>query len=194
MKPPVAPSGSDDTPVPRSNATRGPSFDFSRQRSGLIGTFVRHKNAANLLMILMILGGLAAITKINTQVFPSIEINSVTVSISWPGASAEDVVENILANVEPSLRFLEGVEDITSYAREGAASIRLELEPSTDMQDTQDKVEQALNAITTLPDEAEAPTLSVPRFFDNLGRISISGPFPESSLKVYAKRIRDDLL
>lgn len=194
MKTPVIPSGSDETPAPRNEANRGPSFDFARQRSGLIGTFVRHKNAANLLMILMILGGLAAITKINTQVFPSIEINSVTVNINWPGASAEDVVENILANVEPSLRFLEGVDDITSNAREGAASIRLELEPGTDMQDTQDKVEQALNAITTLPDEAEAPTLSVPRFFNNLGRISISGPFPESSLKVYAKRIRDNLL
>lgn len=198
MKPPVSSSASGPSigglPTTPSSPDKGPSFDFARQRSGWIGIFVRHKNAANLLMILMIIGGIAAISKINTQVFPSVEINSVTVNISWPGASAEDVVENILANVEPSLRFLEGVEDITSNAREGAASIRLELEPGTDMQDTQDKVEQALNAITTLPDEAEAPTLSVPRFFDNLGRISISGPFPESSLKVYAKRIRDDLL
>jgi multidrug efflux pump subunit AcrB len=177
-------------PSSRSSA----SYDFEPRRRGLISLFVRHRNAANLLMVLMILGGIAAITRINTQVFPSIEINSVTVTINWPGASAEDVAENILANVEPSLRFIEGVEDMTSNAREGAASIRLELEPGTDMQDTQDKVEQALNAISTLPDEAETPKLSVPRFFDNLGRISISGPFPESSLKIYAKRIRDDLL
>lgn len=181
---------SQNNPVPRVNA----SYDFAPKRRGLIGLFVRHKNAANLLMVLMILGGIAAISRINTQVFPSIEINSVTVTINWPGASAEDVAENILANVEPSLRFIEGVEDMTSSAREGAASIRLELEPGTNMQDTQDKVEQALNAISTLPDEAETPTLSVPRFFDNLGRIAISGPFPESSLKIYAKRIRDDLL
>lgn len=190
----VPSSGSSGRSLGPATPENGRSFDFARERPGWIGIFVRHKNAANLLMILMILGGLAAISRINTQVFPSVEINSVTVTISWPGASAEDVAENILANVEPSLRFIEGVEDMTSNAREGAASIRLELEPGTNMQDTQDKVEQALNAITTLPDEAEAPTLSVPRFFDNLGRISISGPFPESSLKIYAKRIRDDLL
>lgn len=193
MNPPQLPTdgtGLPSQPSPRVNA----SYDFTQKRGSLISLFVRHKNAANLLMVLMILGGIAAINRINTQVFPSIEINSVTVTINWPGASAEDVAENILANVEPSLRFIEGVEDMTSNAREGAASIRLELEPGTNMQDTQDKVEQALNGISTLPDEAETPTLSVPRFFDNLGRLSISGPFPESSLKIYAKRIRDDLL
>lgn len=198
MTPSQTPSGGSGLPSQtRSNTAvprKGSSYEFAPRRRGLIGLFVRHKNAANLLMVLMILAGIAAITRINTQVFPSIEINSVTVTINWPGASAEDVAANILANVEPSLRFIEGVEDMTSNAREGAASIRLELEPGTNMQDTQDKVEQALNGISTLPDEAETPKLSVPRFFNNLGRISISGPFPESSLKIYAKRIRDDLL
>ena len=195
MKQPQIPGNEPGRPARKSTLPRiGASYEFARKRGGLIGLFVRHKNAANLLMILMLLGGIAAVSRINTQVFPSIEVNSVTVTISWPGASAEDVAENILANVEPTLRFLAGVEDMSSNAREGAASIRLELEPGTNLQDTQDKVEQALNGISTLPDEAETPRLSVPRFFDILARLSISGPFPESSLKIFARRIRDDLL
>ena len=198
MKNPLIRQGSSDPSVPQQTGSGGhtarPSFDFTEKKQGLIASFVRHKNAANLLMFLMIIAGLAALGQIRTQVFPSIEIRSITVTIGWPGASAEDVAQNILANVEPSLRFLEGVSDIASYAREGSSSIRMEFDPGTDMQDAQDRVEQALNGVTTLPEDADDPKLSLPRFFDNLARISISGPFPESSLKIFAKRIRDDLL
>lgn len=172
----------------------GKRFDLVEMRGGLISTFTRHKTAANLLMVLLIIGGLAAISRINAQVFPSVEVSSITITIGWPGASPEDVVENILANVEPSLRFLDGVEDITSYGREGSASIRLELAPGTNRNEALDRVEQAINGISTLPDNAETPRYSAPRWFDNIARIAVSGPFPESALRLYAQTIRNDLL
>ena len=96
----------------------------SLQSSGLIGLFVRHRNAANLVMVLMIVFGAVSLGRINTQFFPSIEIPVITVSVPWSGASAQDVESNILEILEPELRYLDGVDRLTSRAREGIASNR----------------------------------------------------------------------
>ncbi|HMB48666.1 MAG TPA: efflux RND transporter permease subunit, partial [Afifellaceae bacterium] len=60
------------------------------QGGGIISLFVSHPNAANLLMVLMVIFGVFSLTRINTQFFPSVEADTITVSVSWPGASAED--------------------------------------------------------------------------------------------------------
>ncbi|PLX37530.1 MAG: AcrB/AcrD/AcrF family protein [Hyphomicrobiales bacterium] len=161
---------------------------------GLVSVFVRHPNAANLLMVLMILFGLYGLAKINTQFFPTVETKRILITISWPGASAEDVEANILGAVEPEVRFVDGVDEITSSAREGSASIIMAFDPAADMQKALSDVESAVAQVTTLPEDAETPVIQFPRFFDRVARLSISGPFSEAAMRVYAKRIRDDLI
>lgn len=162
--------------------------------SGLISLFVRHPNAANLTMVLMLVFGIYAIAKLNTQFFPTVETKSITISVAWPGASAEDVSANILAAIEPEVRFIDGVDKTTSIGREGSATITLEFEPGADMQKAQSDVETAVSQVTTLPEDAEIPEVTRPQFFDSVGKISLSGPFSEAALKIFAKRMRDDLI
>lgn len=162
--------------------------------SGLIGAFVRHPNAANLLMALMILFGIYGLSKLKTQFFPTIKNDSITLSITWPGASAEDVEANILEAIEPSVRFIDGVNKITAYAREGAATVFLEFAENTDMQKAQSDVEQAVDALSILPQDSETPKVSRTKWHDTIARIALKGPFSEDALKIFAKRIRDDLL
>jgi multidrug efflux pump subunit AcrB len=76
-------------------------------RAGPIHLFARHPTAANLLMVLMIIVGLFALTRLNTQFFPSFGIDVIQVAIEWPGASAEDVDDNIVQAIEPEVRFLD---------------------------------------------------------------------------------------
>jgi len=165
-----------------------------REPYGLIKLFVRHPTASNLLMAVMILLGVFGLTKLNTQFFPTIEIPIITVSVAWPGASAEDVEKNIIDAIEPEVRFLDGVDDTISIAREGSAVITLEYDGDADMQKAQSDVEQVIARITTLPEDAESPVVSRIPFRDRVARISIYGPFPEATLKRYAKQIRDGLL
>ena len=63
------------------------------------------------------------LAKLNTQFFPTLEIPQINVSVNWPGASAEDVEENILDALEPELRFLDGIDEVRSVAREGAGTM-----------------------------------------------------------------------
>ncbi len=161
---------------------------------GIISLFVRHPNAANLVMALMVLFGIYGLANLNTQFFPDIETKNITISISWSGASAEDVESNILTIVEPEVRFIDGVDEIVSYAREGSGSVRLDFTDDTDMIEARADVEQAVAGLTLLPDGSETPVITTSNFADRVGRIAISGPFSEEALKSFARDLRDRLI
>ena len=169
-------------------------MDEKNSLSGLISTFVRHPTAANLLMAIMILLGVFGLSRLNTQFFPTIEIPIIRVSIAWPGASAADVEENILDGLEPELRFLDGIDEVSSVARDGSASITMEFDADADMQKALSDVQQAVDQVTTLPDDAEQPVIRQIAFYERVAKMSISGPLPEATIKSYAKKVRDGLL
>ncbi len=145
-------------------------------------------------MALLLLFGAFAFARINTQFFPTVERPNVTIAVSWPGASAEDIETNILAIVEPEVRFINGVDEIVSYAREGSGTVVLEFEEGSDMQKAVSDVETAVKAIGNLPEDAEAPVVSRSQWFDGVAKISVGGDMPEETLRTWAKRIRDDLV
>ncbi len=161
---------------------------------GVVSLFARHPNAANLLMILMLIFGVFAISKINTQFFPTVERQEVSISVKWSGASAEDVERNIIQIIEPEVRFIDGVDNMISYAREGAGTIALEFLPDADIQQAVADVDTAVKAVTNLPDGADTPEVAKGSFFDRVARLSLSGDVPESTLRIHAKKIRDDLI
>ncbi len=163
--------------------------------SGLVSLFVRHRNAANLVMVLMIIFGVFSLGRINTQFFPTTEIPIITVAVTWDGASAEDVESNILEIMEPELRYLDGVDRIKSRAREGIASIGVEYEQGTDMKEALREAETAVKTVTNLPEDAETPTVTQSaRGFDRVARLAVTGPVSEKALRFYTKKIRDDLI
>lgn len=163
-------------------------------RGGLIRLFVTHPTASNLLMAAMIALGLFGLQRLNTQFFPTIEIPVITVAVSWPGASAEDVEENILDSIEPAIRFLDDVDNVVAVAREGSGVITIEFNAGADLQKAQSDIEQAVAAVQTLPEDSEEPEISRITFFEPVAKIALSGPFEEAELKAHAKRLRDGLL
>ena len=163
-------------------------------KRGLIGVFARHPTAANLLMVIMIISGLFALNRMNTQFFPDFGIDIVYVSVEWSGASAEDVDSNIVQAIEPEVRFLDGVKRVRSSSLEGRATVLVEFNPGTDMQSALSDVETAVSTVTTLPDDSEQPKVRKIVRYDTISRLVLSGPVAEATLKNIAKRIRDGLL
>ncbi len=161
---------------------------------GIINLFARHPTAANLVMMVMIVAGLFALMRINTQFFPDFGIDVITVTVEWPGATADDVDKTIIQAVEPEVRFLDSVKRVTSSSYEGVASIAVAFESGADMQAALSKVESAVAQVTTLPQDAEQPEVRRIVRYDTISRLVISGPYPEFSLKAIAKNIRDELL
>ncbi len=165
-----------------------------RLPTDLMGIFVRHRTAANLLMILMIVVGGFALSRINIQFFPDFGLDFISISVEWRGASAEDVDSNVIQALEPEVRFIDGVKQVNSTAVEGRAQILLEFHPGTDMQAALSDVETAVGQVTTLPQDSETPEVRRIVRYEPISRVVVSGPFSETALKAIAKRMRDDLL
>ena len=165
-----------------------------QQTTGILSAFVRHRNAANLFMLLLILFGVWGVSKLNRQLMPTTETRTVTVSGNWSGASAEDVEKNILLPIEPAVRYLDGVDSMESRASEGSGRIILWFERNTNMDEAEADVEAAVAAVQNLPDGADEPNISTFKFRDPVASIGISGPFPEETLRRFAREIRDGLL
>lgn len=146
---------------------------------GVIGIFARHPTAANLLMALMILGGLLAHNRLNTQFFPDFGIDWISVSVVWPGASAEDADAKIVQAIEPEVRFLDGVKKVISTSWEDSATVAIEFDPGSDMQKALSDVETAVSQVTTLPEDSETPLIRRAVRYDTMARLVISGPFPD---------------
>lgn len=153
---------------------------------GLFRYFTRHRTAANLLLVLMLAAGVAALPRMHAQFFPDVVINTVTVSVAWPGAGAADVDAAIVQLVEPGLMAVEGVASTTSVASEGRARITLEFEPGWDVAQGASDVQDAVDAIANLPEDAEDPRVARGNWRDQVTNVVIAGPVGLDQLALYA--------
>ncbi|WP_299043477.1 efflux RND transporter permease subunit [uncultured Tateyamaria sp.] len=153
---------------------------------GILSYFVRHRTVANLLLLVMLVAGVAAVPNMRAQFFPDVIIDNVTVSVTWDGAGAEDVDAGIVQVLEPGLLAVEGVESTSSRSREGSATITLEFEPNWDMGRAADDVQTAVDSVTTLPEEADEPTVRRGAWRDRVTDVVITGPVDPQQLGLFA--------
>jgi len=162
--------------------------------SGSVRFFAQHRTAANLLMVILLIAGYFALEMLNTQLLPTRENPRVAVHVAWPGASAADMDKAVIRNLEPALRYLDGVDNVMGLAREGSAYMAIQFRRGMDVDQLTVEVQKAVDSITTLPEATERPKVQAVRHFERVAKILITGPFSERVLKRYAIHIRDGLL
>ncbi len=163
--------------------------DISKSAGGILSYFTRHSTAANLLLVVLIVLGLAAVPKMRAQFFPDVVIDNVSVTILWQGAGAEDVDAAIVQVLEPVLLAVEGVESSTSTSSEGRARIFLDFEPDWDMSRAADDVQAAVDVITTLPEAADDPKVKRGAWRDRVTDVIITGPVGTDQLGLFADEL-----
>lgn len=127
----------------------------------MIKLFVRHKVAANLMMFLMLLSGVAAMSMLNRQFLPSFSIDWMSVIVPWQGASAEDVESSVNEILEDRLSGIQNVRLINSVAQEGMGSVWIQFEEGTNMDRALDDVAREVDQVRNLPEAAEEPVITV---------------------------------
>lgn len=162
---------------------------------GLLSYFTRHRTAANLLLVLMIAAGISAIPRMRAQFFPDVVVDSVSVSVAWDGAGAEDVDRAIVQLIEPALLGVDGVTDSYAASREGRASISMDFEPGWDMSRAEKDVQSAVDTVTDLPGAAEDPVVRRGQWRDRVTDVVLTGPVGVDQLARFADelvlRLRD---
>lgn len=161
---------------------------------GLIDLFARHRVAANMLMLLMVLGGVWALRELNTQFMPSFDLNFITVRVVWQGASAEDIESGITVPLEQDLRTVDNLKALTSTSAIGVASITLEFHPNTDMTLALEQVKNLVAQQRNLPEAAQEPIITRVIRYEDIGRLLVSGPADLRELRPVVRRIEQELL
>jgi len=162
--------------------------------SSLLGVFARHRVAANLLMVMMLLSGAIALQKLNVQFFPNFELDVITVSTVWSGASSEDVETGITIPLEQRLRSLDRLKELSSTSATGVSGITLEFDENSDMTFALDQVKKQVDDFTNLPDDAEQPKVAQIVRYESVARLLISGPAQFDELRLLARQFERELI
>ncbi len=160
----------------------------------MIAWFVRNGVAANLLMLLILAGGVVGIQSVNVRMFPKVDLRTVVVSILYPGAAPEEVERALVLPVEEAVQGLEGIKELRSEAQEGIASVFLEAERNYPLDKLKENVKTRVDAILTFPNEAERPTVEELVLAEEIIRIAIEADTDQLTLRRVAAQARDELL
>ena len=123
-------------------------------------TSVNHPVTTALVFLAFAILGVFSLTRLPVDNFPDIESNVIMVMSSYPGASAEDVENNLTKVLENSLNGVANLKDITSNSRENISVLTLEFNYGTDIEVATNDVRDKLSMVSqTLPDGASSPTI-----------------------------------
>jgi multidrug efflux pump subunit AcrB len=150
--------------------------------------------AANLIMLVFLIGGFLWGTQIQQEVFPEFDLDFVTVSVAYPGASPEEVEQGIILAVEEAVQGLEGVKEVTATAREGSGVVTVEMIAGGDLQRLAQDIQSEVDRITTFPEEAEEPRIEIGAHQREVLSVVVYGNASEKLLRDTVETVRDGLL
>ena len=155
--------------------------------------FARNHVAANLLLLMMVVGGIAALPKIQQKIFPDIDVDIISVWVAYLGAAPEEVEEGVCIRIEEEIQGVDGLEKITSNASEGWCGVWVELISGHPVDRALSEIKNAVDSITTFPVDTEKPIVSHIQPRRNALQIALFGDVAERTLKVYGERMRDEI-
>ena len=162
-------------------------------RKGPLAWMVDHGVAPNLMMVLFIVGGLMASLAIKKEVFPEFETEIVQVTISYPGATPEDVEQSLLLPVEAAIADVEGIDELTASASEGSGVVSATLIDGVDVMRAYQDIQQSVNAITTLPAAADPPRFTLAGRSRSVVSLQVYGNVGLAALHDAAENVRAEL-
>ena len=159
----------------------------------IIPWFVDNAVAANLLMVVLVVGGLLALPQIHQEEFPTLDVDAVQILTPYLGAAPEEVEAAVCVRIEEAVKGNEGIKKITSQASEGLCSVTVELMAGVNKTKIANDIKSKVDAIDAFPAETEQPITSEVNIIATVFRIAISGAADERTLKFIGQRMRDDI-
>lgn len=161
---------------------------------GPLAWFARNSVAANVLMVILVVGGLVNLGQIKQEVFPAFDLDLVVARMTYPGASPEEVERGSLLAVEEAVRGLNGVKEVTSTARENLGVASVILKRGEDSKQKLNEIKAAIDRITSFPADMERPEVFLASTQWEVISFVLHGPQDEATLRALAEEARDKLL
>jgi multidrug efflux pump subunit AcrB len=161
----------------------------------MIEWFARNSVAANILMFAIVIAGLlSAINSVPVETFPSTERSQVVISTSFRGSTPKTAEDGVTLRIEEAIADIEGIEEIVSRSSEGSSNVTVDVDESYDTRDVLDDIKVRVDALNTLPSDAEKPVISISIRNPSVINVAISGDVGAKTLRETATRFREGLL
>ncbi|MGB3724391.1 MAG: efflux RND transporter permease subunit [Glaciecola sp.] len=171
-----------------------PINEHTPDTGGIIGYFTKNPVAANLMMFFIIIVGIASYFSIQKQMFPNVEINYINAYITYPGASPQEIEENITIKIEEAIADIPEIKKSIGRSFRGGGRVTMEIFTDVHLPDVLDKVKSRIDGIATFPAAMEPVTVAQIEWNQDVIEMSLVGDAPLTELKPLAKQIEDELL
>lgn len=163
--------------------------------NAIIKWWASNSVAANLLMLICLIGGIVGYIFIEREIEPYVEFPGANVTISWPGASPQDAEEQLVVRMEEALSSINEIDRMWAFAREGGGTVTVIGKNNTDEGKLLADIKRAVDSINTFPAAAEPPQINIFRSEEEMIRLAVSGDesVSERDLKRFAEKTRREV-
>ncbi len=160
----------------------------------VITYFIKYHVAVNVIIIAFAIFGIFGAKSLNSSFFPLTDSKNIAISITYPGASPQEIEEGIVLKIEDNLKGLEGVDRVTSTSRENSGTINVEIEKGRDIDFMLLEVKNAVDRVPTFPTGMEPLIVSKLEAVRQTISFALSGSdVPLATLKQIGREIENDI-
>jgi len=160
----------------------------------IINYFIKYHVAVNVVILAFILFGVLGVSSLKSSFFPLNESHIVQISVTYPGASPQEIEEGVVLKIEDNLKGLAGVERVTSVSRENSGSITVEVEKERAIDFMLLQVKNAVDRVPSFPSGMEPLVVSKQEQIRSTINFALSGEnIPLLTLKNIARQVENDI-
>lgn len=167
---------------------------MNNHQRGIIPWFATNPVAANLLLFLIIVLGVMQAGSIRKEAFPSMEPDSLTISVSYDSGSAKQSEEGLAIKIEDQLENVNGIKSITSSSTGNGTTVTVEKKTDYDLDVLLRDVKSKVDAISTFPADAKKPVIEKAERQEHALWLQLYGDSDRQSLQKLADELKTDLL
>jgi multidrug efflux pump subunit AcrB len=156
--------------------------------------FASNPVVANILMFSILAAGIFSSLTVRKEGFPAFAAESVTITVPIRGGTPENVERGVSIRIEESLESVSGIEEIRSESTDSLATVTVEAIEKYSIEKLLDDVKVQVDAIPTLPEQAEKPVVKENKRSNQVIWIEVYGSGNEALRKETARELRDRLL
>lgn len=162
---------------------------------GLIAWFASNAVAANLLMLLIIIGGVVGFNFIDKEVFPHFNLQKIDITAVYPNASVLEIEESVCARIEDAVFDIAGVKQLNTTITDSTCKITVSVHPDFNQEQVISDLRSKVQSIPRLPKNLETITVQAALHDSDDGVIwvALHGETNALTLQRYGEQIRSEL-
>jgi multidrug efflux pump subunit AcrB len=180
---------------PKDFQSESPNLKPKTDSAGILAWFASNPVAANLLMVLILIGGIAGFTIMDKEVFPRFNPQKIEITALLPGSGPLEIEASVCVRIEEAISEVPGVKRLNTEIDEDVCSIKVSVLPEYDREQVISTLRGRIQSIPRLPKNLEKIDVQPANRDDDDGVIwvALHGPASSVELQRYGERIRADL-